>query len=42
MMHRWLLGLSVAFAPLAFPAWAQESVPQIPFELCAKFPQDAG
>src|ERR1700746_4196991 len=37
MMHRWLLGLSVAIAPLAFPAWAQESVPQIPFESVPNF-----
>jgi len=36
-MHRWLLGLSVAIAPLAFPAWAQESVPQIPFESVPNF-----
>jgi hypothetical protein len=38
MMHRWLLGLSVAMvAPLGFPAWAQESVPQIPFESVPNF-----
>src|ERR1700723_588864 len=37
MMHRWLLGLSVAIAPLAVPAWAQESVPQIPFESVPNF-----
>ena len=36
-MHRWLLGLSVAIAPLAVPAWAQESVPQIPFESVPNF-----
>jgi hypothetical protein len=33
MMHRWLLGLSVALtAPAALPAWAQETVPQIPYD----------
>jgi hypothetical protein len=33
MMHRWLLGLSVALtAPTALPAWAQDAVPQIPYE----------
>jgi hypothetical protein len=33
MMHRWLLGLSVALtAGIAAPALAQESVPQIPFD----------
>jgi sugar lactone lactonase YvrE len=37
MMHRWLLGLSVAIAPFAFPAWAQESVPQIPFDSVPNF-----
>ena len=32
MMHRWLLGLSVALiAPAALPAWAQD-VPQIPYD----------
>ena len=36
-MHRWLLGLSVAIAPFAFPAWAQESVPQIPFDSVPNF-----
>ncbi len=33
MMHRWLLGLSVALiAPAALPAWAQDAVQQIPYE----------
>src|SRR5260370_41073773 len=33
MMHRWLLGLSVALAaPVAMPAWAQDAVPEIPYE----------
>jgi DNA-binding beta-propeller fold protein YncE len=33
MMHRWLLGLSVALvAPVAMPAFAQDAVPQIPYE----------
>src|SRR6516165_6064951 len=37
MMHRWLLGLSVAMiAPLACPAWAQD-VPQIPYESVPNF-----
>ena len=38
MKHRWLLGLGVAMvAPLAVPASAQESVPQIPFESVPNF-----
>ena len=38
MRYRWLLGLSVAMAaPFAVPAWAQESVPQIPFESVPNF-----
>src|SRR5260370_21085963 len=33
MMHRWLLGVSVALAaPVAMPAWAQDAVPEIPYE----------
>src|SRR5499425_1095955 len=44
MMHRWLLGLSVALiAPIALPAWAQDAVPQIPYESVPnflKFPAD--
>src|SRR5262249_49949742 len=31
MMHRWLLGLSVALIA-ALPAWAQDTVPQIPYD----------
>ena len=31
MTHRWLLGLSVV-ALTALPAWAQDAVPQIPYE----------
>jgi len=38
MMHRWLLGLSVALvAPAALPAWAQDAVPQIPYESVPNF-----
>ena len=38
MMHRWLLGLSVALiAPTALPAWAQDAVPQIPYESVPNF-----
>src|SRR5258707_4260581 len=38
MMHRWLLGLSVALvAPVAMPAWAQDAVPQIPYESVPNF-----
>jgi NHL repeat len=38
MKYRWLLGLSVAMvAPFAVPAWAQESVPQIPFDSVPNF-----
>src|SRR5579862_4789711 len=38
MKHRWLLGLGAALvAPIAAPALAQESVPQIPFESVANF-----
>src|SRR5215467_7653576 len=36
MMHRWLLGLSVA-ALTALPAWAQDAVPQIPYESVPNF-----
>ena len=33
MMHRLLLGLTVALvAPIAAPAWAEDNVPQIPFD----------
>jgi DNA-binding beta-propeller fold protein YncE len=33
MMHRWLLGFTMAFAaPLAMPASAQDAVPQIPYD----------
>ena len=42
-MQRWLIGLTVALAPIAMPAMAQESVPQIPYELVPnflKFPPD--
>jgi len=38
MMHRWLLGLSVALiAPVAMPVWAQEAVPEIPYESVPNF-----
>src|SRR3984893_18419994 len=38
MMHRWLLGLSVALtAPVALPAFAQDAVPQIPYESVPNF-----
>jgi sugar lactone lactonase YvrE len=38
MMHRWLLGLSVALtAPTVLPAWAQDAVPQIPYESVPNF-----
>ena len=38
MMHRWLLGLSAALvAPAALPAWAQDAVPQIPYESVPNF-----
>src|ERR1700694_3050034 len=44
MMHRWLIGLTVALtAPMAVPALAQENVPQIPFDSVPnflKFPAD--
>ena len=36
-MHRWLIGLTVALAPIAMPAMAQESVPQIPFDSVPNF-----
>ena len=36
MMHRWLLGLSVA-ALTALPAFAQDAVPQIPYESVPNF-----
>ena len=42
-MQRWLIGLTVALAPIAMPAMAQESVPQIPYESVPnflKFPPD--
>jgi len=38
MMHRWLLGLSVALtAPVALPSFAQDAVPQIPYESVPNF-----
>ena len=38
MMHRWLIGLTVAVtAPFVAPAWAQQNVPQIPFESVPNF-----
>ena len=38
MMHRWLIGLSAALlAPMAAPALAQDSVPQIPYNLVPNF-----
>jgi DNA-binding beta-propeller fold protein YncE len=38
MKFRWLLGVGVAMvAPLAIPAWAQENVPQIPFDSVPNF-----
>src|ERR1700735_3839502 len=42
MMHRWLLGVSVALsaavvAPFAVSAWAQENVPQIPYDSVPNF-----
>src|SRR3974390_1012637 len=37
MMHRWLLGLSVALTPVALPAFAQDAVPQIPYESVPNF-----
>ena len=42
-MQRWLIGLTVALAPIAMPAMAQESVPQIPYKSVPnflKFPPD--
>src|SRR5258708_14400307 len=36
MMHRWLLGLSVV-ALTALPAWAQDAVPQIPYDSVPNF-----
>src|SRR3977135_2322557 len=38
MMHRWLIGLTVAVtAPFVVPAWAQQNVPQIPYESVPNF-----
>jgi sugar lactone lactonase YvrE len=38
MMRRWLIGLTVAVtAPFVAPAWAQQNVPQIPFESVPNF-----
>jgi sugar lactone lactonase YvrE len=38
MMHRWLIGLTVAVtAPFVAPAWAQQNVPQIPYESVPNF-----
>jgi DNA-binding beta-propeller fold protein YncE len=42
MMHRWLLGVSVALsaavvAPFTVSAWAQENVPQIPYDSVPNF-----
>ena len=37
-MHRWLIGLTVAVtAPFVVPAWAQQNVPQIPYESVPNF-----
>src|SRR5216683_5860113 len=36
MIHRWLLGLS-AIALTALPAWAQDAVPQIPYDSVPNF-----
>src|ERR1700730_12999538 len=36
MMHRWLLGLS-AVALTALPGWAQDAVPQIPYDSVPNF-----
>ncbi len=44
MMHHWLIGVSVALAaPLVAPAWAQQDVPQIPYDSVpnpVKMPKD--
>jgi hypothetical protein len=38
MIHRWLIGLSVALtAPLTVPVWAQDAVPQIPYDSVPNF-----
>src|ERR1700675_1716408 len=38
MMHRWLIGLTVAVtAPIVVPTWAQQNVPQIPYESVPNF-----